>query len=121
MKKQKFFILVNNNGEKSPKEVIGYIKQIDSHFFGIHREENKKRKRWLWVVTELTTGLKVSMSEYNTIKEAEATIDEDLITMCENYFNGQYKELFKKDKDFMREAYSDEAHADMYWKLYGED
>lgn len=121
MTRGKFFIMVNNHGEKSLRETQGYIKQVGSHWFGIHREENRKRKRWLWVVTELTTGLKVSESEYNTIREAEDTITEELVIMCENYFNGQYKELFKKDKEMVKEAYTNEAHAAMYWKLYEEE
>lgn len=120
MKKQKFLIMWNDHGEKSIREQIGYIIQYDSMWFGIHRYENRERKRWLWVVTELTTGLKISQTEYNTIKEAEDSINEEIVAMCKNYFNGQFKKLFEKDKEMVQKAYleREEEYASLYWKLY---
>jgi hypothetical protein len=124
MAKDKFLIMVNHNGEKTVGEVFGYIRQKDDLWFGIHREDTKRqRRRWLWVVTELSTGLKVSREEYNTIKEAEDSITEEIVTMCKDYFNGKFKELFAKDKQMVKKAYEDrgEEYAKLYWKIYPEE
>ena len=124
MAKDKFLIMINHDGEKTVSEVYSYIRQKDDMWFGIHREDTKRqRRRWLWVVTELSTGLKVSREEYNTIKEAEDSITEEIVTMCKDYFNGKFKELFAKDKKMVKKAYEDrgEEYAKLYWKIYQEE
>lgn len=119
MKSAEYLIMQSDgNGGKKLVAVKGFIKEFGGYWFGLHREFPKQ-----WSLTELTTGLKCSTQVFTSKDKGEAAITEEIVQLCERYFNGQFKDLFKKDKEMVQKAYLDaeEKYAEMYWRLYGEE
>lgn len=113
MKSAKFYILHRDAfGELTPKEVEGFIKEVDGAWFGIHSEGRAN-----WVVTELTTGLKCSKNPYSNKQKAEASITTELLITVANLLTA--KRTYEQYTEIIRKAY-EEGNAEMFWKLYPE-
>lgn len=117
MVRGKFLIQVFRNNEVQFILTTGYTAQSGSgRYYGIHRYS----KQHSWVITELTTGLRVrdgfrSLSEANAALPGVGELAESWIQK----FPEKYEDSYRK----CRQAYCDYPNQpeiiNLFWRIYG--
>lgn len=69
MKERPFYTMTNQNGEKTPKLVSGFVERIGNLWFGYYKRERE------WVSVELTTGLSAACGYEKMFKVRNYRVD----------------------------------------------